>query len=61
MCTLAYWHEPRWSSGYHGSNSYFAAFWTDLCNAGADVVLTKPLDWSVLWGHLGATDEALAA
>jgi CheY-like chemotaxis protein len=30
-------------------------------DAGADVVLTKPLDWSKLWGHLGAADEALAA
>jgi chitodextrinase len=39
MCTLAYWHEPRWSSGYHGSSSYFGAFWTDLYNSGADVVL----------------------
>jgi hypothetical protein len=39
MCTLAYWHEPRWSSGYHSSNSYFGTFWTDLYDAGADVVL----------------------
>jgi hypothetical protein len=39
MCTLAYWHEPRWSSGYHGGDSYYGTFWTDLYNAGADVVL----------------------
>jgi chitodextrinase len=38
-CTLAYWHEPRWSSGYHGGSSYFGQFWTDLYSAGADVVL----------------------
>jgi len=38
-CTLAYWHEPRWSSGQHGSNPAYGAFWTDLYNAGADVVL----------------------
>ena len=38
MCTLAYWHEPRWSSGYHGGSSYFGAFWTDLYNGGADLV-----------------------
>ena len=30
-------------------------------NAGANVVLTKPLDWSVLWAHVAETDEALAA
>ena len=39
MCTLAYWHEPRWSSGYHGGSSYFGTFWTDLYNGGADLVL----------------------
>jgi hypothetical protein len=38
-CTLAYWHEPRFSSGYHGSNSGFDAFWHDLYAAGVDVVL----------------------
>jgi hypothetical protein len=39
-CTLAYWHEPRWSSGsQHGSDSRSATLWTDLYNAGADVVL----------------------
>ena len=39
MCTLAYWHEPRWSSGYHGGDSYYGTFWTDLYNGGADLVL----------------------
>ena len=39
-CTLAYWHEPRWSSGTtHGSNSSWSAVWNDLYAAGADVVL----------------------
>jgi Calcineurin-like phosphoesterase len=39
-CVLAYWHEPRWSSGtVHGSDSGFDAFWQDLYAAGADVVL----------------------
>jgi hypothetical protein len=39
-CTLAYWHEPRFSSGAeHGSNSSFDPFWRDLYAAGADVVL----------------------
>ena len=40
QCTLAYWHEPRFSSGsVHGSNSSFDPFWRDLYAAGADVVL----------------------
>jgi hypothetical protein len=39
-CILAYWHEPRFSSGtVHGSDSGVSAFWNDLYAAGADVVL----------------------
>ncbi|MCW2725596.1 MAG: hypothetical protein JWN35_2517 [Frankiales bacterium] len=38
-CTLAYWHRPRFSSGTHGSNTDYDAFWNDLSAAGADVVL----------------------
>jgi acid phosphatase type 7 len=39
-CILAYWHEPRFSSGgEHGSDSSFDPFWRDLYAAGADVVL----------------------
>jgi hypothetical protein len=39
VCTLAYWHHPRFSSGLHGSNGAYDAFWRDLYVAGADVVL----------------------
>lgn len=38
-CTLAYWHHPRFSSGFHGSNPAFDAFWRALYDAGADIVL----------------------
>jgi len=38
-CTLAYWHHPRFSSGPHGSNPAYAAFWRALYAANADVVL----------------------
>ncbi len=38
-CTLAYWHHPRFSSGLHGSDLAYDAFWRDLYDAGADVVL----------------------
>jgi hypothetical protein len=38
-CTLAFWHEPRFSSGGHGSHVEYAQFWRDLFDAGADVVL----------------------
>jgi acid phosphatase type 7 len=39
QCTLAYWHHPRWTSGFHGNDTAVAPFWDDLYAAGADVVL----------------------
>jgi acid phosphatase type 7 len=38
-CTLAYWHHPRFSSGEHGSDSTYTAFWQALYDANADIVL----------------------
>ena len=39
-CVLAYWHEPRFTSGtVHFSSSDFDPFWRDLHAAGADIVL----------------------
>lgn len=38
-CTLAYWHQPRFSSGPHGDNAAVAPLWRDLYAARADVVL----------------------
>jgi hypothetical protein len=39
-CTLAYWHEPRFTSGTeHSSDSSWVPIWTDLYNANADLVL----------------------
>lgn len=38
-CTLAYWHHPRYSSGVHGSDRAYQAFWQALYDAGADLVL----------------------
>ncbi len=37
LCTLAYWHHPRFSSS--GDNQRSAAFWQDLYTERADVVL----------------------
>jgi hypothetical protein len=39
-CTLAYWHEPRFSSGQHGDAQQMAVIWNDLVAAHADVVLS---------------------
>ena len=38
-CTLAYWHHPRYSSGLHGSDRTYCAFWQALYDTGADLVL----------------------
>ena len=38
-CTLAYWHHPRFSSGFHGDHASVAPFWDALYQGGADVVL----------------------
>lgn len=40
VCTLAYWHHPRFSSATHGSNPATDAFWRALYDAGADIVLS---------------------
>ncbi|HBL25206.1 MAG TPA: hypothetical protein DD490_00035, partial [Acidobacteria bacterium] len=40
VCTLAYWHHPRFSSGPHGDDATYDAFWQALYAARADVVLT---------------------
>jgi len=40
MCTLTYWHKPRFSSGRHGNNSGVQPFWQALYDYGADVVLS---------------------
>ncbi len=39
LCTLAYWHHPRFSSGPHGSDEEMQPIWAVLTKAGADVVL----------------------
>jgi acid phosphatase type 7 len=39
-CTLAYWHEPLFSSGAkHGDNPAYRDFWRDLYAANATIVL----------------------
>lgn len=39
VCTLAYWHHPRFSSGPHGNDPAYGDFWNLLYGAGADLVL----------------------
>lgn len=40
-CTLAYWHDARFSSGsIHGSNSSMQPFWQALYDHGAEIVVS---------------------
>ena len=38
-CELVYWHQPRWSSGEHGSDGRLAGIWRLAVRMGVDVVL----------------------
>jgi len=38
-CTMAYLHRPRFSAGYHGSNSSMQPIWADLYAAGAELYI----------------------
>ncbi len=38
-CTVAIWHHPRFSSGFHGNDKDVDPFWRALHAAGVDVVL----------------------
>jgi len=39
MCTLVYFHHPRFSSGQHGNNTSYDVFWKDLYASGVELVL----------------------
>lgn len=39
-CTLAYWHQPRFSSALHGADPTYASWWGVLQAAGAELVLS---------------------
>lgn len=38
-CTVAYWHHPRFSSGWHGSDRLLAGFWQLLYDNNVDLIL----------------------
>ena len=38
-CTLAYWHHPRFSSGYHGSDVSLQPLWQILYDNNVDLIM----------------------
>ena len=39
-CTLAFWHHPLFSSGFHGNTPEMAPLWRALQEAGAEIVIS---------------------
>jgi len=39
FCTIAYWHNPRFSSGWHGNDTRFLPLWQILYDHDVDLVL----------------------
>jgi len=39
ICTLAFWHVPRWNSGPAKQANWVQSFWDELYEAGADVIV----------------------
>jgi calcineurin-like phosphoesterase family protein len=39
LCTIAYWHNPRFSSGWHGNDTRFVPLWQVLYDHDVDLVL----------------------
>jgi hypothetical protein len=57
VCTLAYWHRPRWTSGRHTGSVAMTALWNDLVAAHADVVLNGHNHVYERFGPLGASGQ----
>lgn len=60
-CTLAYWHEPRFSSGEHGDAQTMTPIWNQLVAAHADVVLNGHNHDYERFEPAGATTEMQVA
>ena len=61
QCVLAYWHQPRWSSGsVHGSDSTYQTLWEILYQAGAEVVVNGHDHTYERFAEMNAFGEAVS-
>jgi hypothetical protein len=61
LCTLAYWHHPRFNSGsHHESATKMSPFWELLQQHGADVILSGHEHVYERFGRQNAAGEAAA-
>lgn len=61
LCTLAYWHHPLFSSGWHGESPALRSIWEILQAGGVDVVLNgheHDYERFLPQNSLGAVDSA---
>jgi len=63
LCTMAFWHEPRFSSGTAAVTNAqaLAPIWTDLFNAGVDLVLSGHKHFYERLAPLNASGQPLSA
>ena len=60
QCTLAYWHQPPWSS-VTGGVSNTRTFWTDMVNNGVDLVLTGHFHHYERFADLNASGQPVTS
>jgi hypothetical protein len=57
-CTLAYWHQPRWSTGQVGDEPQYDAFTRDLVNAHVELMLSGHDHTYQRWTPMNAAGAA---
>ena len=61
QCVLAYWHQPRWSSGtHHGSDEDYQSLWQILYEAGVELVLNGHEHHYERFAEMNANGEAVS-
>jgi Fibronectin type III domain/Calcineurin-like phosphoesterase len=60
QCTLAYWHQPPWSSTASGGVRNMRTIWADLVNGGVELVLTAHFHHYERYADLDATGQPAA-
>ena len=60
QCTLAYWHQPPWSSQRTGGVRNMRTIWADLVSGGVELVLTAHFHHYERFADLDASGPAPA-
>jgi hypothetical protein len=61
QCVLAYWHQPRWSSGRHNSNNEsYQTLWQTFYDAAAELVINAHEHHYERFAQMNAEGEAVS-